>query len=57
MTLEEVKKLDKKVNAIKEPFGRGFPSFRKVFEEMALKQNETKLQILQEYLTWKQSKN
>ncbi len=55
MTQDEIKKLDKKINTIQDPFGKGFPSLRKTFVEMATKNNTTDMQILREYSDWKSS--
>lgn len=55
MTQDEIKKLDKKINTIQDPFGKGFPSLRKTFVEMATKKNTTDMQILREYSDWKSS--
>ncbi len=53
MTQEEIKKLDKKINTIKEPFSTGFPTLRKVFTEMAEKKAINEFDILREYCDWK----
>nr|WP_319488742.1 hypothetical protein [uncultured Caproiciproducens sp.] len=56
MTQEEMKKIDKKINVIQEPFGKGFPSLQRVFLETAMKKDSTEEIILHEYLVWKKSK-
>ncbi len=53
MTQEEIKKLEKRINAIQDPLGNGFPSLRKILQEIALTKNTTELSILQEYMDWK----
>jgi hypothetical protein len=53
MTQEEIRKLEKKINTIQDPLGKGFPSFRRVLQEMAFTKNATELNILQEYMDWK----
>ncbi|TQI66468.1 hypothetical protein [Clostridium sp. KNHs216] len=56
MTQEEIKKLDKKMRAISDPFGKGFPSFQRIVWEMAVKKDITEEAVLREYLIWKRSK-
>ena len=53
MTQEEIKKLEKRINAIRDPLGKGFPSLRKILQEMALTKSTTELNVLQEYMNWK----
>lgn len=53
MTQEEIKKLEKRINTIQDPLGNGFPSLRKILQEIALTKNTTELSILQEYMDWK----
>jgi hypothetical protein len=56
MTQEEIKKLEKKINTIQDPLGMGFPSLRKILQELALEKSTTELNILQEYMNWKSSR-
>lgn len=56
MTLEEMKKFDKKISSIPEPFGKGFPSLQHVFYEMSVKKDIAEDAVLREYLIWKKSK-
>lgn len=53
MTQEELKKLEKRIYAIQEPLGNGFPSFRRILQEMAVSKKTTELNILQEFMDWK----
>ena len=53
MTQEEIKRLEKKISTIQDPLGKGFPSFRRVLQEMAFTKNAAELNILQEYMDWK----
>ena len=56
MTQEELKKLDKKIQAIQSPFGNGLQVFRKLLWDMADKYETTGPKILQAYIDWKLSK-
>lgn len=56
MTSEEIKKIDKKINTIVEPFGKGFPSFQRILWETAVKKDCTEIDVLREYMIWKKSK-
>ena len=55
MTQDELKKLEKKINAIQDPLGKGFPSLRRVLQETAFTKSATELSVLQEYMDWKSS--
>lgn len=53
MTQEELKKLEKRIYTIQDPLGKGFPSFRRILQEMASAKKTTELNILQEFMDWK----
>ena len=56
MTIEEMKKLDKKIVEIQYPFGAGLPAFRKMFEEIADNRNASVTDLMRQYMSWKWSK-
>ena len=56
MTKEEIKIIDKKISAIQDPLGYGFPTLQKILCEIAAKKSSTGMQILREYSDWKRSK-
>jgi hypothetical protein len=41
MTLEEIKKLDKKVRAVQDPFWTGFPKVYKIYQETLINMGNT----------------
>ncbi len=53
MTQDELKKLDKKVRQIQDPFGMGFPSMRKLFEETSAQKKVTRDNLIKYYFAWK----
>ncbi|WP_164918904.1 MULTISPECIES: hypothetical protein [Acutalibacteraceae] len=53
MDVEEIKKLDKRILEIQNPFGNGFPALRKVFEETAEKNQCPVADVVRRYLIWK----
>lgn len=56
MTVEELKKLDRRVREIPYPFGENFPEFRKLFADAALQLNTSVSEIIRQYAEWKYSK-
>jgi len=56
LTKEEIKIIDKKISAIQDPLGYGFPTLQKILCEIAAKKGSTGMQILREYSDWKRSK-
>jgi|GEM_PF-1009434 len=56
MTQEEIKKLDKKINAVQDPLGRGFPILYRILQDTAFAKSTTNLCILREYSDWKMNK-
>lgn len=53
MTANELKKLDKKISAINQPFGSGFLFLQKIFQEAACRSGSAPQEVLLEYLHWK----
>ncbi len=53
MTQEEIKKLDKRVQSVQDPFGTGFLVLYKTFQEMAEYKGKSREEILQQYVVWK----
>lgn len=53
MNVEEIKKLDKRIQEIQNPFGNGFPALKKIFEETALKNQHPVADVVRHYLIWK----
>lgn len=53
MTQEDLKKLDKRLRQIKDPFGTGFPAVRKIFMEYAEKNDKTVDDLVRMYVRWK----
>ena len=56
MTQEEIKRLDKKINTIADPFDRGFPSLLRAFGDLAIKMDVNNLEAIRVYIIWKKSK-
>lgn len=56
MTVEELKKLDKKVMEIKDPLGTGMPTLRKLFKDFAEKKQVPTGDVFYQYMRWKWSK-
>lgn len=53
MTQEEIKKFDKRVRSIQDPFGAGFLALYRVFQEMAEYNGKTQEEIIRQYIAWK----
>lgn len=56
MTQDEMKKMDRRLQLVKDPFGTGFPSFYRVLEETAQKKGQSKEEILRQLIAWKSKK-
>jgi len=56
VTQEEIKKMDRRIQQVKDPFGTGFPSFYRLLDDMAQKKGESREEILRQLIVWK-SKN
>ena len=53
MTQEDLKKLDKKLRQVQDPFGLGFPAVRKIFEEAAERNGGAVEDLVRQYIHWK----
>ena len=53
MTPEEMKKFDRKVRAIQDPYGTGYKVLRRLLREEATKRGIPYFDLLQLYLSWK----
>lgn len=56
LTQEELKKLDKRIQAIRDPFGSGLQIFRKLLWDAAEDCETSGSKVLQSYIDWKFSK-
>lgn len=56
MTIDEIKKLDRKIQEIPYPFGENYPVFHKLFKEFAEQHHIPAVEIMQQYSAWKYSK-
>ena len=53
MTIEDLKKLDKKLREVQDPLGTGFPLFRRGMEDCAKEHNLPVRDIGNQYMAWK----
>lgn len=53
MTQDEIKKFDRRIRLIQDPFGTGFLSFYAVLREMAEAKGKPQEQIIRQYFIWK----
>lgn len=56
MTVKDLKRLDKQIKKISNPFGTGFSVLRAFTEEFAKGQNLSPNDVVRQYLAWKQKK-
>ena len=56
MTQEEIKKMDRRIQQVKDPLGTGFPSFYRLLDDMAQKKGESREEILRQLIVWKSKK-
>ena len=56
MTIEDLKKLDKRLREIQYPFGENYPQFRTIFSETASQQQTSVSAVIQNYVGWKYGK-
>lgn len=56
MTAAEMKKLDRRIMEVKDPFGAGLPILRKIFEEWAGRSEIAESDLVRQYMGWKWSK-
>lgn len=53
LTVNEIKKIDKRLCEIRYPFGDGLPTVKKIMEEAAKKHQTSVSTVLREYMGWK----
>ena len=53
MTQDEIKKFDRRIRLIQDPFGTGFLSLYAILREMAEAKGKTQEQIIRQYFIWK----
>lgn len=56
LTVEELKKLDKRIMEVQDPFGTGLPALRKLFAESAEKYGVAVTDLMRQYMGWKWSR-
>ena len=55
MTQEELKKLDKRIRSINDPFGTGYPCLKKIYRETAASFGISEREIVLLHAAWKAS--
>jgi hypothetical protein len=53
MTLDEMKKIDKIIRSISDPFGTGYPRLKKLRQDTAVKYGLSEFELLQLFSSWK----
>lgn len=53
MTQDEIKKFDKRVRNIQDPFGTGFPILMQIAKETAENKGLQMFDVVREHITWK----
>lgn len=53
MTQEEIKRFDRRVRSIQDPFGTGFLILYKTFQEMSDFKGKPMSEVLRQYMIWK----
>ena len=53
MTIEDLKKLDRRLREIQDPFGTGFPTLRAIAEERAKENGLSIHDLVEQYTAWK----
>lgn len=56
MTIDDLKKLDKQIKMIPDPFGRGFQTLKMTFTELAERNGISATELTNQYLAWKWKK-
>lgn len=56
VTIEDVKKIDKRIRQIQDPFGTGFPTLRSIGEEWSRESGLPIYELVQQYVAWKWKK-
>lgn len=49
----DMKRLDRRLREVGDPFGTGFPIVKKIISETAERHNTTRTDLVQKYLAWK----
>ncbi|MVB13097.1 hypothetical protein CAFE_38520 [Caprobacter fermentans] len=57
MTVEEMKRMDRRILTVQDPFGSGLPVVRRIFEEVAVKKQVAVTDVVRQYMNWKWSKS
>lgn len=53
MTINDLKKLDRQIRLIPDPFGRGFQTLKRTMIETSEKYGFTELKLAEQYIAWK----
>ena len=53
MTQDELKKFDKKVRSVNDPFGTGFSYLIKILQDAAEQYGITEIELFQLHISWK----
>jgi len=53
MTQDEIKKIDKMVRSINDPFGTGYPRLEKIRQEIAIKYGISESELYRLFASWK----
>lgn len=53
MTIDDLKKLDRQIRLIPDPFGRGFQILRRTLTEVAEKSETSLSELVEQYIAWK----
>ncbi|WP_185741134.1 hypothetical protein [Clostridium sp. KNHs216] len=56
MNTEDLKRYDKRVQQIVDPFGNGFPKLRKLMIEWAQENSLSTHDLMEQYMAWKWKK-
>lgn len=53
MTIDDLKKLDRQIRLIPDPFGRGFQTLKRTAAEVAEKYGLSEIKLTEQYIAWK----
>lgn len=53
MTLEELKKMDKAIRQVRDPFGTGYQTWMKIMKEYADKNGTSVTSVAMQHLAWR----
>lgn len=56
MTIDDLKKHDKRIREIQDPFGTGFPALRSLAEEWTKESGLSVHDLAEQYIAWKWKK-